>query len=124
MASIAFDTLQFARRLKAVGVPEQQAETQAELMGEAFGFYVDDLVTRDYLDGRIDARFAEQDAKINTRFAEQDARLDDRFAQIDVRFAEVGTSFAQVNSELRWLKWLIVTGIATALVPILQRLFA
>jgi len=124
MASIAFDTLQFARRLKAVGVPEQQAETQAELMGEAFGFYVDDLVTRDYLDGRIDARFAEQDAKINTRFAEQDARLDDRFAQIDVRFAEVGTSFAQVNSKLRWLKWLIVTGIATALVPILQRLFA
>ncbi len=113
MASIAFDTLQFARRLKAVGVPEQQAETQAELMGEAFGFYVDDLVTRDYLDARIDARFAEQDA-----------RLDDRFAQIDVRFAEVGTSFAQVNSELRWLKWLIVTGIATALVPILQRLFA
>ena len=123
MASIAFDTLQFARRLKAVGVPEQQAETQAELMGEAFGFYVDDLVTRDYLDARIDARFAEQDAKIEAHFAEQDTRLDDRFAQIDVRFAEVGTGFAQVNSELRWLKWLIVTGIATTLIPILQRLF-
>jgi len=108
MASIAFDTLHFARRLKAVGVPEQQAE----LMGEAFGFYVDDLVTRDYLDARLDARFAKQDA-----------RLDERFAQMDVRFAEVGTSFAQVNSELRWLKWLIVTAIATALVPIVQRLF-
>ena len=35
-------------------MPELQAETQAELMGEAFGFYVNDLVTRDYLEAHID----------------------------------------------------------------------
>ncbi len=28
------------------------------------------LVTKDYLDARLDARFAEQDAKINVQFAE------------------------------------------------------
>ena len=85
MASIAFDTLQFARRLKAVGVPEQQAETQAELMGEAFGFYVDDLVTRDYLD----ARLSEQDARMDARFNEQNMRFDQRFTDIDTRFTKI-----------------------------------
>jgi hypothetical protein len=29
-----FDTLQYAKRLKAVGVPEKQAEVQAEMMAE------------------------------------------------------------------------------------------
>ena len=50
MSSLAFDSLKFARRLKEAGVPEQQAEAQAEVMAETFGFYVDNLVTRDYLD--------------------------------------------------------------------------
>ncbi|CAL7964321.1 conserved hypothetical protein [Gammaproteobacteria bacterium] len=30
----SFDTLQYANRLKAVGVPEKQAEVQAEIMAE------------------------------------------------------------------------------------------
>lgn len=71
MADMAFDTLHYARRLKAVGVPEQQAEVQAELMAEAFGFYVNNLVTRDYLD----ARFAEQDACIDLKFARLESTL-------------------------------------------------
>ena len=82
MATLAFDTLQYARRLKSAGVPEQQAEVQAELMAEAFGFYADNLVTRDYLDARLDAL----ESRISQRFAEQDARIDERFAEQDVRF--------------------------------------
>lgn len=104
MASVAIDTLQFARRLKAVGVPEQQAETQAELMGEAFGFYVDDLVTRDYLDARLDARFSEQDARIDAQFAEQKAVI------------------MESKAELRWLKWLLVTVAASTVGPLLLEL--
>lgn len=94
MATLAFDTLQYARRLKSAGVPEQQAEVQAELMAEAFGFYADNLVTRDYLDARLDAlesrisqRFAEQDARIDERFAEQDVRFERRFSSHEVRMA-------------------------------------
>lgn len=75
MAEIAFDTLRYARRLKEVGVPEPQAEVQAELMGEAFGYFVENLVTRDYLDGTLDARFAQQDAKLDAQFAEIRAQL-------------------------------------------------
>ena len=80
MSALAFDSLKFARRLKEAGVPEQQAEAQAEVMAETFGFYVDNLVTRDYLD----TRFSEQEARIETRFAEQDARIESRFAQQDL----------------------------------------
>ena len=84
ISALAFDSRKFARRLKEVGVPEQQAEAQAEVMAETFGFYVDNLVTKDYLDARLDARFAEQDGRITKRFAEQDARIEARFAQQDL----------------------------------------
>ena len=76
MSSLAFDSLKFARRLKQAGVPDAQAEAQAELMAEAFVFNMDSLVTRDYLDARLDARFAEQDARLEARFAEQEARIE------------------------------------------------
>ena len=36
MSSITFDTLKFARKLKAAGVPESQAEAEAEALAEAF----------------------------------------------------------------------------------------
>ena len=63
MASISFDTLDYAQQLKEAGVPDKQAEVQAKLMGQAFGFYVDDLVTKDYLEKCLDARFAEQEKR-------------------------------------------------------------
>ena len=64
MAAIAFDTLKAAPRLKQAGVPEEQAEAQAEIMAEAFVFNIESLVTKDYLD---------------TRFNEFEARLDSNF---------------------------------------------
>jgi hypothetical protein len=64
MTAVAIDTLKLARRLMEVGVPEKQAEMQAELMAEAFVYNMDSLVIRDYLD----ARFAQQEARIDARF--------------------------------------------------------
>ena len=87
MATLAFDTLSYARRLREAGVPEPQANVQAELMAEAFGFYADNLLTKDYFHEVLDARFAEQearfDAKFDARFAEQAARFEARFARQD-----------------------------------------
>ena len=71
MAAIAFDTLRFARRLIEAGVPDRQAEVQAELMAEAFVFNMDSVVTKDYLD----ARLAEQDAKVDARFAILESKI-------------------------------------------------
>ncbi len=53
MAAIAFDTLKCARRLKAAGFTDQNAEGLAEIMAEAFVANVDNLVTKDYLDARL-----------------------------------------------------------------------
>ena len=71
MAAIAFDTLRFARRLIEAGVPDRQAEVQAELMAEAFVFNMDSVVTKDYLD----ARLAEQDAKFDAKFAVLESKI-------------------------------------------------
>lgn len=88
MTTMAFDSLRFARRLREAavrrsGVPEPQADAQAELMAEAFGIYAENILTRDHfevvLDARLDARFAAQDAKFEARFAAHDAR----FAKLD-----------------------------------------
>jgi hypothetical protein len=102
MAAIAFDTLKFARRLKEVGVPEAQAEAQAELMAEAFVYNMDAMVTRDYLEQCLDARFASQDARIDKKFADQDARIDKKLATVgrllDERFATQDKRFASQDA--------------------------
>jgi len=48
--SVLFDTLQYANRMKAVGMPTQQAEMQAELLKDVIE---DQLVTRAHLDLRL-----------------------------------------------------------------------
>jgi len=115
MSAIAFDTLKFARRLIEVGVPEKQAETQAELMAEAFVFNMDSLVTRDYLEACLDARFSAQDARIDARFAEQDKRIEKLSAKVDVKFAEVDGKF-------RLIYWMLAVIIASTTVPALHTL--
>ena len=52
MTAVTFDTLKFAKKLEAAGFPTSQAEAMAEAFREATG---EELVTRDYLDARIEA---------------------------------------------------------------------
>ena len=46
MASITFDTLRFANRLKAAGVPQEQAEAEAEALSEVLETNVKDLASK------------------------------------------------------------------------------
>lgn len=110
MATMAFDTLRYARRLKEAGVPEPQAEVQAELMAEAFGFYADNRLTKDHFNDVINARFAEQDARIEKRLSEQDAKFEDRFTAHDQRFAAQG-------AQLKLHTWMLGLIIFTLVVP-------
>ena len=114
MSSLAFDSLKFARRLKQAGVPDAQAEAQAEVMAETFGFYVDNLVTRDYLDARLDARFAEQDGKFSSRFAEQDILIEASFAQKDLYIEQ---RLSRIDVKLNVMA-AILTVIAASVVPL------
>jgi len=144
MAAIAFDTLAYVRRLVAAGVPRDQAEAQADAMKEAFVHNVDALVTRDYLDTRftefetrveanMDRRFNAMEARMDKRFNAMEFSVDQRFISVDQRFSSVDqqflglesrmdVQFAAINTELRWLKWLIVTGIAATVWPSLSGL--
>ena len=144
MAAIAFDTLAYVRRVVAGGVPREQAEAQADAMKEAFVHNVDALVTRDYLDTRftefetrveanMDKRFNAMEASVNKRFSAMEASVAERFSSVDQQFSRVDqqflglesmmdVQFAAINTELRWLKWLIVTGIAATVWPSLSGL--
>lgn len=53
MTATAFDTLKFANRLKAAGVPSAQAEAEAEALAEVFEHAGGALVTREYFDARL-----------------------------------------------------------------------
>lgn len=46
MSAITFDTLKFANRLKAAGVPDKQAEAEAEVLAEALEVNMKDLSTK------------------------------------------------------------------------------
>ena len=141
MAANPFDTLKFARRLKDVGVPEAQAEAQAELMAEAFVFNMDALVTKDYLEQCLDARFAKQEArlmaKIDERFAEvderfekvgerftsQDTRFESRFEKIEASLNNHDLQFVEIRGELKLHRWMLALILVTTVLPYLQKLF-
>ncbi len=65
-------------------------------MAEAFGFYADNIVTKEYLDIALRAAFAEQDAKFEKRFA----AIEQRFVDIDRRFAAIDQQFVDLRTEL------------------------
>ena len=100
MSSLAFDSLRFARRLKEAGVPDSQAEAQAELMAETFGFYVDNLVTRDYLDARFAEQEARLEARLEARFAQQDLYIERRLSGLDVKLNVMAAILAVIAASV------------------------
>jgi len=52
MTAVTFDTLRFPKKLEAAGLPTPQAEAIADAFREATS---EQLVTRDYLDARLEA---------------------------------------------------------------------
>ena len=53
MASLTFDTLKFAEKLIAAGVPEAQAKAQASALSEVLEINLKDVVTKDHLDYKL-----------------------------------------------------------------------
>ena len=105
------------------------AEVQADVLTEALNVNLESLVTKEFLDSRMDARFAEQDARIDTRFAEQDARIDTRFAEqrayMDSRFAHIEAKLeGKIDSNYRVFVWTQAIVMAAVILPYLERLMA
>jgi len=107
MAVSSIDTHKFVRRLEQAGMPLALAEVQAEVFNEAFAVNLESLVTKEFLESKLDARFSEQKFSIDARFAEQQSYVDARFSEqqsyVDARFAEqqsyVDARFAEQQSQ-------------------------
>jgi hypothetical protein len=94
---MAFDTLDYARKLEAAGVPTAQAEVQARALNEALAGSV--ATTVDI--ANLGADIANLELRMNARFAEVDAR----FEQVDARFGDLesrlSTRIDSVKTELK-----------------------
>ena len=109
MQAIKFDTHTYVKELTGAGVTPEVAEIHAMTVAHAFGMFIDGVVTKDYLDATLDARFAAQDAKfekrfdaVDQRFLEFEMKFEQRFAAIDQRFAAIDQRF--VEQDLKFEK--------------------
>ena len=100
-----------------VGVPRKQANRYAELMAESFVHYADKLVTRDYLDARLDGQWE----KINSRFVQMQSRFDGQFTQMQ---SNIDMRFAAVDGKFRQLFWMVGIGFTVLIIPQLQAWFS
>ena len=82
---MAFDTLDYARKLEAAGVPTAQAEVQARALNEAL---VGSVATK------VDI------ANLGADIANLELRMHARFAQVDARFEQVDARFGDLESRL------------------------
>jgi hypothetical protein len=110
VAALNFDTLEYVKQLTDAGVERQVAEIHASTVGRAMGMYVNNLVTQEYLDATLDARFAQQDAKIEKQFNALERRVDERVAPLELAIQSI-----QVTQ--RFQSGLLLILVAGLLVP-------
>ncbi len=66
--STAFDTLKFSRNLTDAGLPEKQAVAISESLVTVMDEMRRELVTKDYLDARLEALESRMDGKFRIQF--------------------------------------------------------
>jgi uncharacterized protein YicC (UPF0701 family) len=74
----------------------------------------------------VDQRFSAMETSMDQRFSAMKTSVDQQFSSVDQQFlgleSRMDVQFATINTELRWLKWLIVTCIAATVWPSLSGL--
>jgi hypothetical protein len=109
--------MRFSRGLREVGVPEQQADRQAELMADAFSTFADELVTRDYFSEVLDARLTQHGAELEQRIVE---KMTLRFAGQDAKFESHDARFSKQDRILLLHTWMLGLITLVLVVPQLQ----
>jgi hypothetical protein len=99
-AASHLDTLDYAKKLEAAGVPKAQAELQATALNDALAGAVASRSDLSNLAQRIDGNFASLQAKMDGRFQDVDGRFDAMLANIDARFQSVDVKLAHLESRL------------------------
>ncbi|MFE8346343.1 MAG: DUF1640 domain-containing protein [Xylella fastidiosa subsp. multiplex] len=122
MTSVTFDTLKFANRLKAAGVPAAHAEAEAEALAGVLEINLQGLGESESKNGkalvRLEANIKEGVAQVDQSFAQ----VDQRFEKIDQRFIKAETFLAEMKGQLLLLKWMFGV-IVTSLIALVIKVF-
>ena len=118
MSAVAFDSLEYAQQLEAVGMPREQAEVVAKGLTTMFIHNFDSLVTKDYLE----TRFGAMDAAIHARFADFRLEMHREFEKIHKEFKAVNGETGDLRSTLKLHSWMLSVLIAATLLPLVQKL--
>ncbi len=84
MVSVTFDTLKFANRLKAAGVPDKQAEAEAEALAEVMEINLRDLATKEDLE-RFKTDIQRDLRELEQRMIGLEQRMEDRLQELEQR---------------------------------------
>ena len=108
MAAVAFDSLQYAHQLEAAGMPRAQAEVIAQGLTSMFVHNFDSLVTKDYLDVRLDGlniRLDSMDAKFDSKLDLFSAEIDGKLGKLYVMLGVImaGLAVPIIQTFITWL---------------------
>ncbi|MBF0141356.1 MAG: hypothetical protein HQL74_13890 [Magnetococcales bacterium] len=109
--SLMFDSLAYAKKLKAAGMPEAQAEIQAETIMEWMDDKLATKVELDVVRADLKRDIKELDVKAETRFREMDIKAETRFREMD---AKVEVTKAEIKRDLKELEVKLETIIKTS----------
>jgi outer membrane murein-binding lipoprotein Lpp len=106
---MGIDTLSIAKDLRAVALPQDQAEAIAAAIGRAMAEGAATRADLDHLGTRLDARIDQLESRVDARFDEMDARVDARFSQAasDLRLVEERMTARLEAAKNQLLTWLV-----------------
>jgi len=117
----SFNTLKFANRLKQAGVPEAQAEVEAEMLHEA-------LDARDQALAALDGKFTALEGNVKHETGEMISKEDlkaaisgveGKISGLQTEMSGVKIEIAEMRGDIKLLKWMMgfmLAGIASLLV--------
>ena len=107
-ASAPFDTVDYARKLEAAGVPSAQAELQARALNDALASSVATRADLTNLRTDIDARFAGLDARLDAKFETVDLRFVSLESRVDAKIDSVALKLGGKIETLQWMFGILV----------------
>ena len=116
--SATFDTLGYARRLEAGGVPPAQAQAHAGALADVLDARDRNLVTTSTLRAELCELRAELRAEMAELRAELRGEMAELRSELHAAVADARGEFKAIHAELRMLRWmlgLIATGVAALL---------
>ena len=137
MAIATFDTLKFANTLKAAGVPDKQAEAEANAFAEIIQIQVKDLATKADLDRQsegLNREIGDSKKDLKQEIAEVRKDLKQEIAEVkkdlkqeiaDLRkevTSDIEVLRAKMTGEFLLLKWMI-TALITGVMAMVIRMF-